>query len=56
MEVADSSLNILEPPIHDNSIESDQYQDYCPQNQNNLNQLGTPIKIDINANDTNIRL
>jgi len=54
-EITDSSLNILDPPIYDNSVESWQFQDYCPQSQDNLNQLGTPIEIVINASDTYIQ-
>ena len=55
IEDIDNSLNILEPIQIDNSIESFQYFDYAPQSQNNLDQLGKVIQIDINANDTYIK-
>ena len=55
IEDIDDSLNILEPIQIDNSIESFQYFDYAPQSQNNLDQLGKVIQIDINANDTYIK-
>ena len=37
------------------SIESWQYQDYCPPSQHNLNNNGRPIQIDINASDTYVQ-
>ena len=51
VEIADNSLNILESAAYDNSIESFQYYDHTPQSQHNLDQLGSPIQIDIHAND-----
>ena len=41
-------LNILEPIVYDNNVESLQYSEYAPQSQSNLR--GT-IKIEINASD-----
>ena len=49
--MADDYLNILDPIIFDNSIESFQYSDYSPQSQSNLNNSGGIIQIDINATD-----
>jgi hypothetical protein len=51
VEAIDNSLNILEPISQDNSIESEQFIDYTPQNQANLNARGNPILIEINASD-----
>ena len=45
-------LNILDPVIFDNSIESLQYSEYSPQSQSNINNPGGIIQIDINASDT----
>ena len=50
------SLNLLETPLVDNSIESFQYQDYAPQSQDNLDQSGGAIRIDINASDTYLQI
>ena len=44
-------LNILDPIIEDNSIESLQYSEYAPQSQNNLDNPGGTILIEINASD-----
>jgi hypothetical protein len=44
------TLNILEQPHYDDTIESFQYFDYAPRSQENLNTNG-PIHIDINASD-----
>ena len=44
-------INILDPIIFDNSIESFQYSDYSPQSQSNLDNYGGIIQIDINATD-----
>lgn len=49
------ALNIIEEPIYDNNIESFQYYDYTPQSQHNLDTYGSPIVIDIHANDTYIQ-
>src|SRR5207248_1784364 len=46
-----NSLDILEQINYDNSIESFNYIDYTPQSQSNLDLRGTPIQIDIHAND-----
>lgn len=45
------ALNILEEPIYDNTIESLQYVSYSPQSQQNLDNNGTPITIDIQGSD-----
>src|SRR5207245_6591595 len=55
IEDIDDSINILESIQINNSIESFQYFDYAPQSQNNLDQFGKVIQIDINANDTYIK-
>ena len=44
-------LNIFDPIIEDNSIESLQYSEYAPQSQNNLDNPGGTILIEINASD-----
>ena len=44
-------LNILDPIIEDNSIESLQYSEHTPQRQSNLDNPGGTIQIDINASD-----
>ena len=44
-------LNILDPIISDDSIESLQFSDYTPQSQSNLDNPGGLIQIDINATD-----
>ena len=44
-----TSLNILEPVICDNSIESWEYTNHTPASQANLNDRGGPIVIEINA-------
>src|SRR6478609_244735 len=49
--MTDDYLNILDPIIDDNSIESLQYSEYTPQSQNNLDNPGGTIQIDINASD-----
>src|SRR6478609_5951332 len=49
--MTDDYLNILEPIIDDNSIESLQYSEYAPQSQSNLDNPGGTIQIDINASD-----
>src|SRR5271163_1086006 len=54
IEISNDCFNILEQVEYDNSIESRQYVDYTPQSQNNLNILGTPITIEINASDNYI--
>src|SRR5271163_4695020 len=54
IEISNNCFNILEQVEYDNSIESRQYVDYTSQSQNNLNILGTPITIEINANDNYI--
>lgn len=56
VEKSDDSLNILEPVIYDDSIESLQYIAYHPQNQANINTRSSPIQIDINASDSYINL
>ena len=48
------SLNVLEQPHYDESIESNQYYNYAPSSQDNLNKAGE-IKIDINASDVYIQ-
>ena len=55
IEDIDNSINILEPIKIDNSIESFQYFDYTPQSQDNLDQYGKVIQIDINASDIYIK-
>src|SRR6478609_2044349 len=54
IEISNNCLDILEPVEYDNSIESKHYVDYTPQSQNNLNILGSPIIIEINAGDNYI--
>ena len=54
IEISNKCYDILEQVEYDNSIESKQYVDYTPQSQNNLNILGTPITIEINASDNYI--
>src|SRR5271170_2369362 len=49
--MAKDYLNILDPIIDDNSIESLQYSEYTPQSQSNLDNPGGTIQIDINASD-----
>jgi hypothetical protein len=49
--MAEDYINILDPIIFDNSIESFQYSDYSPQSQHNLDNSGGIIQIDINASD-----
>src|SRR5277367_3011871 len=49
--MAEDYLNILDPIIDDNSIESLQYSEYTPQSQSNLDNPGGTIQIDINASD-----
>src|SRR6476469_2703384 len=49
-----TELDILEPVEYDNSIESKHYVDYTHQSQDNLNTLGSPIIIEINAGDNYI--
>jgi len=51
MEITNEILDVLEKPGFDNSIESYQYVTYEPASQHNLNNRGTPIVIDINADD-----
>ena len=51
MEVHDGMLNINEPHVYDESIQSMLFYEYTPQIQSNNNTIGHPIKIDINAND-----
>jgi len=48
MEVTNDILHLLEQPRFDNSIESYQYQ---PASQDNLNNRGAQITIDISAGD-----
>src|SRR5215831_14232054 len=48
------SLDILEAPIYDNSIENFYFENYAPQSQDNLN-TRTPIVIDIHATDSYIQ-
>ena len=50
-EIMNNSLNILDQITYDNSIESFNYIHYTPQSQNNLDQRGSPIQIDIHASD-----
>src|SRR5277367_4203069 len=54
IEISNDCYDILEQVEYDNSIESRQYVDYTPQSQNNLNTLGAPITIEINASDNYI--
>src|SRR5277367_6544205 len=54
IETSNNCYDILEQVEYDNSIESKQYVDYTPQSQNNLNILGTPITVEINASDNYI--
>src|SRR6476661_8551720 len=54
IEISNNCLDILEPVEYDNSIESRYYMDYTPQSQDNLNTLGSPIIIEINAGDNYI--
>jgi hypothetical protein len=49
--MGDDYLNILDPIIYDNSIEFLQYSEHTPQSQNNLDNPGGIIQIDINATD-----
>ena len=49
--MSEDYLNILDPIIDDNSIESLQYSEYTPQSQSNLDNPGGTIQIDINASD-----
>src|SRR6478609_7344471 len=51
IEISNNCLDILEQVEYDNSIESKHYVHYTPQSQNNLNTLGSPIIIEINASD-----
>lgn len=51
LDYPDHVLNIKEPTLVDESIESEQYFDYEPQSQYNLDTTNL-IQIDINANDT----
>jgi hypothetical protein len=51
MEVANDILDLLEQPRFDNSIESYQYVTYEPASQNNLNNRGAAIAIEIQAAD-----
>jgi hypothetical protein len=50
-EVIDNSLRINEAVDIDNSVEYYQYHEYTPQSQENLNSLGSTIKMTINATD-----
>src|SRR5271170_5772208 len=54
IEISNNCFDILKQVEYDNSIESKQYVDYTPQSQNNLNTLGAPITIEINASDNYI--
>src|SRR5271170_7989519 len=54
IEISNNCFDILEQVEYDNSTESRQYVDYTPQSQNNLNTLGAPITIEINASDNYI--
>ena len=51
LESHSSILDISEPHIFDESIQSMQYYEYTPATQQNNNVLGQSIKIDINAQD-----
>src|SRR6476469_972956 len=51
IEISNNCLDILEPVEYDNSIEDKHYVNYTPQSQDNLNTLGSPIIIEINASD-----
>lgn len=51
VETSNHCFNILDQVEYDNSIESKQYVNYTPQSQFNLNDLGTPITIEINTGD-----
>ena len=53
-EYIDDSLDLLESPVADNSIESCQYRKYKPQSQADLDSVGSPIQIDINSSDVYI--
>ena len=53
IETTNNCFNILEQVEYDNSIESKQYVDYTP-SQNDLNTSGAPITIQINAGDNYI--
>src|SRR6476469_7540224 len=54
IEISNNCLDILEPVEYDKSIESKHYVDYTRQSKNNLNILGSPIIIEINAGDNYI--
>lgn len=49
--MTDDYLNILDPIIYDENVESLQYSEHTPQSQNNLDNPGGIIQIDINATD-----
>lgn len=49
--VTNDILNILDPIRFDNAIESDQYINFLPPSQANLNLSGNPIDIEIQASD-----
>ena len=51
IEDIDDSLKINEPVMIDDSIEYFQYQEYPPASPENLNSLGSQIKLIINATD-----
>ncbi len=55
-EVIDKSLNILEPLIQNNSIESKQFSKYRPPNHVDINNRGSTILIEINANDVYLNI
>ena len=51
IETHDDCLDINEPYVNDESIQSLQYFEYTPQTFANCNTVGHPIKIHINAQD-----
>jgi len=53
-EYIDDSLNLLESPVVDNSIEFYQYRKYKSQSPADLDSVGSPIQIDIQSSDVYI--
>ena len=51
VEIHDESLDITEPHPFDESIQSMQFYEYTGQTQSINNNIGHPIRIDINAQD-----
>ena len=53
-EYIDDSLDLLESPTVDNSIESWQYRKHAPQSQADLDNVGHSIEIEIQSSDVYI--